>query len=168
MAACLCLSLLTHTLLPTSWCSLSLGSPNYLQGKKSQQGECSVLYSQAAIRPRFGPPVPLGIPLALLGLAGCRETLPDEEFPGLGDWPLKYRGDEQVLKDWTLHPCDLMLSAGRQCQDGGVCGRTEPPTQITPHAEVLVCTLFLCFYGGDQSCWHCDILIYNKNIYSRK
>ena len=59
MAACFCLSLFTHTLSPTSWCSLSFVFSKYLQGKKSQQGECYVLYSQAAIRLRFGPPVSL-------------------------------------------------------------------------------------------------------------
>ena len=58
---------------------------------------------------------------------------------GLGDWHLKCGGDGQVLHDLALHLCDLMLSPGRQCQDGGAwqC-RKAPYTFTHTHTHVRI------------------------------
>lgn len=50
---------------------------------------------------------------------------------GLGDWYLKCGGGGWVLQDLALHLCDLMLSPGRQCQDGGAWRYRRPPYTFT-------------------------------------
>lgn len=50
---------------------------------------------------------------------------------GLENWHLKCGGGGQVLQDLALHLCDLMLSPGRQCQNGGTWMYRRPPYTFT-------------------------------------